>query len=533
MVSAPEDPTGVDFRLRNVRAGVALSVFCCTYLLAYCAVTWHRPHRYVLVGLAVYSIVSSLAMLRLPLEPVMRHPRWREVFFMGWSALLIVFVTVIVLVDGGVSSPTAAIYFLPLVFAALSYPVASMIAVGVLDIVGYVAAAVAVGGVSPTNVAFVALTLVCASWMCAWQARLHAEHRKELSRVSRADPLTGALNRRGFDERFAAELSRAERAGSALGLILVDLDDFKGTNDRLGHAAGDEQLRWAVRTMNATLRPSDCVGRLGGDEFAVLVPGAGQTEIAALGARLTAALAEGAPASVGVASYPCDGDGADALHQVADLDLYAVKHGRTRRGPAAGPGELSWATALARAVDERMASSHEHSLSVARIAALIGEGLGLEEEALGSLRLAAVLHDVGKIAVPEEILRKPEPLTAAERALVERHPVAGAEMVQRIDGLGDLAPWVRHSHEHVDGSGYPDGLAGEEIPLESRVLLVADAFDAMTSERSYSPAMTVDEALAELRRCAGRQFDDECVELLCAALASDGAGAVDDVVDLV
>src|SRR3954447_16148076 len=209
MASQPADPTGVEFRLRNVRAGVALSVFCCTYVLGYCAITWSHPHRDVLLGLAIYSIVSSLAMLRLPLEGVMRHPFWREAFFMGWSALLILFVTIIVLVDGGVSSPAAAVYFLPLVFAALSYPVKSMVAVAVVDIAGYVIAAVAVGGVSATNVAFVAMTLVCASWMCAWQARLHAQHRKELSRVSRADALTGALNRRGFDERFAAELSRA------------------------------------------------------------------------------------------------------------------------------------------------------------------------------------------------------------------------------------------------------------------------------------------------------------------------------------
>src|SRR5689334_21482975 len=161
MVSAPADPTGVEFRLRNVRAGVFLGVFCCTYLLAYCAITWERPHRAVIVGLATYSIVSSLAMLRLPLAGVMRHRRWREIFFMGWSALLIVFVTTIVLFDGGVSSPVAAVYFLPLVFAALSYPMASMIAVAVIDIAAYVVAAVAVGGVAPTTVGFVALTLAC------------------------------------------------------------------------------------------------------------------------------------------------------------------------------------------------------------------------------------------------------------------------------------------------------------------------------------------------------------------------------------
>ena len=133
------------------------------------------------------------------------------------------------------------------------------------------------------------------------------------------------------------------------------------------------------------------------------------------------------------------------------------------------------------------------------------------------------------------MLRKPEPLTDAERRLVEHHPGAGADMVARIDGLAELAPWVRHSHEHVDGSGYPDGLAGDAIPLEARILHVADAFDAMTSERAYSAAMPVDDALAELRRCAGRQFDAVCVEHLCAALAGPGDGArpVDDVVGLV
>src|SRR3954453_14084066 len=167
MISAPEDPTGVDFPVRNGRPGVSLTLFCCAYLLAYAAVTWDRPHRDILAGLALCSILSSLAMLRVPLEPVMRHQRRRDVFFMGWSTLLIVFVTVTVLVDGGVSSPAPAVSFLPLVFAALSYPVASMIAVAVLDIAGYVIAAVAGGGVSPTHVPFVALTLSCASGVCA------------------------------------------------------------------------------------------------------------------------------------------------------------------------------------------------------------------------------------------------------------------------------------------------------------------------------------------------------------------------------
>jgi hypothetical protein len=178
--------------------------------------------------------------------------------------------------------------------------------------------------------------------------------------------------------------------------------------------------------MTAVLRPSDAVGRLGGDEFAVLLPGAAGAETAVLAGRLRAALAETAPASLGAASFPADGDSADALHQLADLDLYAVKHGRSSRRPAAGAAALSWAATLARAVDARVAIRHEHSTN---------------------------------------------------------------------------------------------GLAGEDIPLEARVLAVADAFDAMTTDRPYRPAMDVDAALAELRRCAGSQIDPACVELLAEALA--------------
>jgi HD-GYP domain-containing protein (c-di-GMP phosphodiesterase class II) len=147
------------------------------------------------------------------------------------------------------------------------------------------------------------------------------------------------------------------------------------------------------------------------------------------------------------------------------------------------------------------------------------------------LRLAAMLHDVGKVAIPEAILRKPARLTADEMAIVRKHAEAGAEIAAGIHGLEGIAPWIRHSHEHVDGSGYPAGLSGDDIPLESRLLLVADAFDAMTSDRAYRAAMPAADALAELRRCAGRQFDARCVELLAQALG-ERAGAIDDVVGL-
>jgi diguanylate cyclase (GGDEF)-like protein/putative nucleotidyltransferase with HDIG domain len=526
MATAAADSSGVAFRLRAVRAGVALSLFCCLYVGAFTVVSWAEPNRPAILAVVVVAILGSLLIARIPVEGLMWHPRRREAFFLAWSAGLIAIVTAVTVLDGGLSSPLAALYFLPLVFGALSYPTGSMIALAILDVAAYAGVGVVVGGVSATDVALVGMSLVCASWMCAWQARSHEHARRELAGVSLVDPLTGALNRRGFDERFDAELNRAARAGEAVGLILLDLDDFKRTNDSLGHAAGDAQLRWAVRTMTTTLRPSDAVGRIGGDEFAILVPGGAARETGLLADRLQAALAEGAPSSIGVAVYPADGQDRDAVQQLADLDLYAVKQARAAQRVAAGPRELSWAATLADAVDRRMGIRHEHSVTVSRYAVLIGERLGFDEGRLDALRLAAVLHDIGKIAVPESVLRKAGPLTTSERVLVTRHSAVGADMVTRIEGLQELAPWVRHSHEHVDGSGYPDGLRGDEIPIESRILLVADAFDAMTSDRSYSAAMEVDVALAELRRCAGRQFDAACVDLLAVALAPEpGPGA--------
>jgi diguanylate cyclase (GGDEF)-like protein/putative nucleotidyltransferase with HDIG domain len=316
-----------------------------------------------------------------------------------------------------------------------------------------------------------------------------------------------------------------------LAIVLLDLDDFKRVNDEHGHAFGDELLRWVVTTMGAVVRPSDAIGRLGGDEFAVLALGAGAAEATRLAERLGAALDARAPVSFGISTYPRDGLDRDGLHHHADLALYAVKHGRGPRVADAGPHELSWAAALARAVDVRMAAAHGHSGAVADLAARIGAALGWSPEHLAHLRVAGMLHDIGKIAVPEAILRKPGRLTDDEMALVRTHADTGAEIAAQIEGMQTIAPWIRHSHEHVDGSGYPLGLRGEDIALESRILLVADAFDAMTSDRPYRAAMPVADALAELRRCAGRQFDAQCVELLAQALG-ERAGALDHVVEL-
>jgi putative nucleotidyltransferase with HDIG domain len=304
--------------------------------------------------------------------------------------------------------------------------------------------------------------------------------------------------------------------------VLLDLDNFKAVNDHRGHAAGDDLLCWVVDTVKRTVRAMDTVGRLGGDEFAVLAPGLDGTAALSLAERIRKALAEGTEVTSGVASFPVDGIDHDELQRRADAMLYELKHG-PRGGFDGGRRELSWAASLAHIVDLRMAVPNEHSVSVARYAAGIAQQLGWDGAHLAHLRMAAMLHDVGKVSLPDRILQKPGPLDAQEYEEIKRHPVIGAEFVGRVDGLAPVARWVRHSHEHFDGSGYPEGLAGEAIPPASRILLVADAFDAMTTDRPYRAAMTFEEALDELRLNAGRQFDPRCVDAFEEYLANESS----------
>jgi putative nucleotidyltransferase with HDIG domain len=304
-------------------------------------------------------------------------------------------------------------------------------------------------------------------------------------------------------------------------VLVLDVDHFKEVNDRFGHAAGDELLRWVVETLRRTVRPADAIGRLGGDEFAILFADIDSVGALEGTARIAKALTERAPCSVGMATFPIDGMDLEDLMRQADLRLYASRLGRPDRESPGTTERLSWAATLAHTVDVRMNAQHEHSRAVANCAVSIAEVLGWQEGMVGKLRMAAMLHDVGKATVPDTILCKPGPLTAEEFELIRRHSAAGAELVSRVEGLDMIVPWIRHSHESFDGSGYPDGLVGEAIPQASRIMLVADAFDAMTSTRSYRDALSVGRACSELKRHAGTQFDPACVEALMQCLGAE------------
>ncbi|HEY0416982.1 MAG TPA: HD domain-containing phosphohydrolase [Gaiellaceae bacterium] len=362
-------------------------------------------------------------------------------------------------------------------------------------------------------------------------------------RLALTDPLTGLGNHRHFHERLQRELVRAEETRRPLSLLLLDVDDFKRVNDEFGHPAGDRLLAQVA----ARLRQGGEGFRLGGDEFALLLPGVeadvavttAQSVVARIGAW-SIGEAGTITVSAGVATFPTHGRERDSLIRLADGALYwAKEHGKNQVRVAGSEGlaqlqeivggvdsiaRFRAATALARAVDSRDVYTGSHSERVSAIAGAIAEQLGLPAAQVELTRVAGSLHDLGKLAIPEEILRKPAELSTAEWLVVQRHPQIGHRMLEGL-GVAPVADWVLHHHERWDGSGYPDGLAGDEIPLGARIVFVADAFDAMTFGRLYRTALTRDEALAEVERCAGAQFDPQVVRAFVgAARATEPVG---------
>ncbi len=511
-----------DEHLRHamVKAGVWLTFASCTIGLVYVAATWASPNRDVITMLFVTGLLGALLIQVLPVERLLRS-RYINVFFVTWSVLDITLIAVAVAYDGGASSPFTYVFFLPMVFAAVFYPLKLFVPVGAFDMLAFVFVGDIYGHPDPNQVAFIAGCLAMTAILCAWQSQNHDRHREKLVRMSRTDPLTGCLNRRGFEESVTSELDRSLREGGSAGLVLLDLDNFKAVNDVNGHAAGDELLCWVVDVLGRAARPFDSVGRLGGDEFAILAPGAGESGAEHIATRARKLLSERVAVSTGVACFPAHGVDHDGLQRHADRQLYASKHGDDAHF-ASGRRELTWAATLARAVDARMATPIEHSTIVARYAAGIAQQLGWSGPDLAHLRISAMLHDIGKVVLPDRILQKPDALDEVEFEEVKRHPEIGAELINRVEGLSQIANWVRHSHEHFDGSGYPDGLRGDAIPLASRILLVADAYDAITSDRPYREAQAQSTALEELRRNAGFQFDPRCVGALEEYLCDTG-----------
>jgi diguanylate cyclase (GGDEF)-like protein len=331
--SNPEsDDSFLQFRERSVRDGVWLSLVTILIVLVYVLVSWEDSHRMVILGLLTSALVSTYGVSRLPAAAIVCS-RWREHFFLVWTAADVALIAAIVAADGGDErSVLGAIFFLPLIFGSLSYPARSVAICGVMCVLAYAAAALLAGGAGADTVAVFSALLIAAAVMGVSQATNRERQRRELARLSRSDPLTGCLNRRGFTERFEAERSdHVSHGDRPLGLIVIDLDGFKSVNDTQGHAAGDALLCHVAAALGKDLRPSDVLGRLGGDEFAVLLPETCPEALHAAADRIGRQLRLVSAASLGLACLPEDGETAEELHHSADADLYRAKQ---RRGVA-------------------------------------------------------------------------------------------------------------------------------------------------------------------------------------------------------
>lgn len=379
----------------------------------------------------------------------------------------------------------------------------------------------------------------------AEQAALVVERARGHSRLSAqaaTDHLTGLANHRAFHERLTAEVAAAEESGSPLSLILLDLDDFRRVNEGLGHQVGDQVLAEAARRLGRAAAEGELVARIGGEEFAWLMPGVAAMGAFAAAERVRLQLAErpltpgvSMTLSAGVCDLAQAGDAA-GLVRLADGALYWAKHnGRDltclyspetvhevsdaeRADRLERLRSLEGLRALARAVDARDPYTQRHSERVAQLARRLAIGLGWSEQRADELREAGLVHDVGKIGVPDAVLLKPAALDAEERAQIVRHAALGARIVADILGP-EATAWVRSHHERVDGAGYPDGLAGDEIPEGARILALADTWDAMTTDRPYRRGMSLQDALAECRRCSGAQLWPPGVAVLEGLLA--------------
>jgi diguanylate cyclase (GGDEF)-like protein/putative nucleotidyltransferase with HDIG domain len=373
---------------------------------------------------------------------------------------------------------------------------------------------------------------------------------RRLTDAARTDALTGLPNRVALHEALERELERAKPDQRSTSLLLFDLDRFKRVNDRYGISEGDRVVRRVAALLQESTRIMDVVARSGGEEFAIVLPETDQHRAFLFAEELLDRLRKdfSAPqieltASVGVATSPSHADDLAGLMTAADGALHAAKAlGRDRAviyspevtsviGSVTGrrnvemQAQMATVLSLAEALDQRDSGTARHSQTVGRLCEMMAMELELDEDRVQRLRLAGILHDIGKIAVPDSILRKPGPLTDEEWTQMKRHPELGARILSSRE-MDDVREWILAHHERPDGTGYPKGLTEDEIPLEASIVAVADAYEAMTSDRVYRPGMPAEAARDELLDKCGSQFSPEVVHALLRALDREGAPVI-------
>jgi diguanylate cyclase (GGDEF)-like protein/PAS domain S-box-containing protein len=520
----------------------------------YAALTWSRPHRFELVALFVISAISAIVVYQLRQQIV--RSRWREAFFLNWTLSDFAMLVAGTLADGGTHSPLVLVFFIPVVFSATSYPLASVVAVGSVSIISFLSVALIAGGASLSYQVSFAFALFCTGAMSAWQAQNHKRQNRALATASRTDPLTGCLNRRGYEERAVAEIAAMGRSGLGGAIVMLDIDNFKPVNDLHGHVAGDELLRWVVQTLEDSVRPGDAIGRLGGDEFAVLLPEIGTDEARDCATRIAAALAKRAPASLGVALYPQDGGNLETLTRRADTRLYATRQGRYERerqpagdavydpqaGPASEPAATFGPIDLWRAAREAMPSRsdreqrpEENGLQSALLDEIDASVLATDmtgtviswnsgaESLYGWSREEAIGRNARDLVVPERAEQ-------AERLMEELSRDGrwdGEIEVRRKDGTPFTA-YVRNRLV-LDDDGAPSAIVGVAVDITARVA----AETKLLQSRNYAQAVTefMGEGLFTLDRDGRITYINRAAEALLGA--AEGALCGQEVVSSV
>jgi diguanylate cyclase (GGDEF)-like protein/putative nucleotidyltransferase with HDIG domain len=363
-----------------------------------------------------------------------------------------------------------------------------------------------------------------------------AELEADRARGLRLDGVTGLLSARAFRGRLSEEVERARRYQRTLSVAVVSIDDFAALELRHGFKAGDELLVSFAKRLGSATRSHDLLGRTGQAEFGLLLPDTDAEKALRSLERLLIELevaGEGtiraAGASMGVATLERGMSAEGLLASARMACVHAQDHGGGRAVLAAESGsstedeqsksaQREAIEALAVALLERDRYTGEHSEAVIEMSGAVARNMGLNMAEVERVKSAALLHDIGKVAIPDEILHKPGPLTDDEWRLMKEHPVIGERILRVLPGLGTVARIVRHEHERWDGNGYPDGLAGSAIPLGSRIIIAADTYHAITSHRPYRAARSHDAAVEELTSCAGSQFDPSVTAALIGHL---------------
>ncbi|AOT69018.1 diguanylate cyclase [Geosporobacter ferrireducens] len=380
---------------------------------------------------------------------------------------------------------------------------------------------------------------ILTTWFLGCYANIEKEYKHEMAILANSDELTGVYNHRYFQETLSRELEISEKINFPVALLLIDIDYFKNYNDLYGHQAGDQALEKIGKLLKNVIRNKDIVARYGGEEFAIILPNTTEEQAISIAERVRTTIEctsfegeENLPkgsltVSVGVSVFPAKAKTKTELINSSDDALYRAKFFNKNRVEIYTSileelkkdiqdehiDTISSIKTLISVINAKDRYTYGHTERVVIYCKMIANKLGLTQKEEKILKYGAYLHDIGKIEISKEILNKKMPLTEEEWNMLKKHPECGVEIIKSVDSLNDVVPLILNHHERYDGNGYPQGLKGEDIPYLTRILTIADSFDAMTSNRPYRDRKSYEEAVEELKRCSAIHFDPYLVKV--------------------